>query len=61
MKLPFAIICILVIQSGHKLAHAMTAQLSWHVQNCGLVLSLFLMLSDMYFHKILDDELKNLL
>ena len=29
------------IQSGHKFAHATTAQLSWHVQNCDLILQLF--------------------
>ena len=28
------------IRSGHYFAHAMTAQLSWHVQNCDLIGSL---------------------
>ena len=28
------------IQSGHKFAHATTAQLSWHVQSCGVIRSL---------------------
>ena len=32
---------ILKIQSGRKFAHATTAELSWHVQNCDLILSLF--------------------
>ena len=26
--------------SGHNFAHAMTAELSWHVQDCGLIGSL---------------------
>ena len=26
-----SLVCILMIQSGHQIAHAMTAQLSWHV------------------------------
>ena len=30
-------ILILMIQLGHSLAHAMTAQLSWHVQNYDLI------------------------
>ena len=29
------------MQSGHKFAHSVTAELSWHVQNCGLIVSLF--------------------
>ena len=28
-------------QSGHKFAHVRTAQLSWHVQICDLILALF--------------------
>ena len=35
----FPIILILVTLSGHKFAHAMTAQLSWHVQNIDLIYS----------------------
>ena len=31
----------LMVQSVHKFAHATTAQLSWHVQNCDLIRSLF--------------------
>ena len=37
----FALILNLMIWSGHKLAHAMTAQLSWHVQNFDLFGKLF--------------------
>ena len=28
------------MRSGHNFAHAMTAELSWHVQNCDLIQSL---------------------
>ena len=31
---------IMMIQSGQNFAHATTAQLSWHVQNCDLIRSL---------------------
>ena len=37
MKIHVVPIFILMIQSGHNFTHAMTAQLSWHVQNCGLI------------------------
>ena len=30
-----------MMQSWHKLAHVTTAQLSWHVQICGLIASAF--------------------
>ena len=30
-----------MIQSGHNFAHVMTVELSWHVQNCALLWSLF--------------------
>ena len=33
-------IMITIITSGHNFAHVMTAQLSWHVQSCGLIWSL---------------------
>ena len=33
----FCVILFLMIQSGHDFAHAMTAELSWHVQNCNLI------------------------
>ena len=32
---------ILMNRSGHNFAHATTAQLSWHVQNCDLIYKLF--------------------
>ena len=38
-----ALILIFMTQSGDNTAHVTTAQLSWHVQNCDLILSLFLM------------------
>ena len=40
-KKSFAVIFILMIISANKFAHAMTAQLSWHVQICSLIWSLF--------------------
>ena len=36
-KIPFALFWILIIQSGHKLVHVTTAQLSWHVQISDLI------------------------
>ena len=39
---------MLTIQSGHNLAHVMTAELSWHVQNCDLMLLWFFMLTQTY-------------
>ena len=38
------LILMAVIPSGRNVAHAMTAELSWHVQNCGLIGWLFFML-----------------
>ena len=38
-----ALILILMTRSGHNFAHAMTAQLSWYVQNYDLTESLFSM------------------
>ena len=37
LKVHVAVMWKLIIQSGHNFAHAMTAELSWHVQNCDLV------------------------
>ena len=37
----FALIFILMIQSGHKFTHVMTIQMSLHVQNNDLIWSLF--------------------
>ena len=36
-KLFLLLTLILMIQSGHKLAHVTTAELSWHVQNCDII------------------------
>ena len=33
----FALILTLMFRYGHTFAHVMTAQLSWHVQNCVLI------------------------
>ena len=53
----------MMIRSGHNVAHATTAQLLWHVQNCDLIASLKLQLMqrlislyfiyELCFHKIL--------
>ena len=40
MKIYFPLNIILIIQSGYKFADVTTAQLSWHVQSCGLIWSL---------------------
>ena len=37
LKIFVALMWKRMIQSGHNFAHAMTAQLSWHVQNCDLI------------------------
>ena len=41
-----------MIQSGHNFAHAMTTELSWHVQNCDLTGSLESQLDVEEFYKI---------
>ena len=46
-------------QSGHKFAHATTAQLSWHVQNCDLISWLFFAQEQYVFWRDLNYELKN--
>ena len=40
LKIHVALTGNMTIRSGHKFAHATTAELSWHVQNCDLVGSL---------------------
>ena len=40
-----------MIQSGHNFAHAMTAQLSWHVLNGDLISLLFFMQEQHNFYK----------
>ena len=42
----------IIIQSDHKFAHVMTAQLSWHVQNCVLINWLFIKSIIDFFYKI---------
>ena len=51
--------CILIIQLGHKFAHATTARLSWHVQSCGLICSLAFMSERYILLKDLNYELIN--
>ena len=41
------------MQSGHNLAHAMTAELSWHVPNCDLIIAVHVK-SNIYLFKYLD-------
>ena len=36
IDLPFVLIAKIMMDMSQNFAHAMTAQLSWHVQNCGL-------------------------
>ena len=49
VKILFAQILILVIQSCHNFAHAMTAQLLWHVQNYDMIGSFFVHESHIFF------------
>ena len=37
MKIYVAFAWKMIIQSGHNFAHATTAELSWHVQNCDMI------------------------
>ena len=55
MKILFLLILILMIQSG-----LMTAQLSWHLQNCDLIGSLGSMQEQHIFLQDLDYELINI-
>ena len=50
-----SLISIIVNQPGHNFAHAMTAELSWHVQNCDLTgsyFSCFVRLQDLVYELI---------
>ena len=44
-------------QSGHNFAHAMTVELSWHVQNCDLISYLFFMYDQEVFFQDYSHEL----
>ena len=46
-------VLIVMIQSGLKFAHGMTAKLSWHVQFWDVIYSLFCHLRERYFYEIL--------
>ena len=50
---------ILMIQSNYKFAHVMTAQLSWHVQNCDQIGSLYFKQEQHECLQDLDYELIN--
>ena len=52
LKTLSALVLNLRIRSGHHFAHATTAQLWWHVQNCNLIEPLLLCKRCMYFCKI---------
>ena len=41
-----------MIQSGHNIAHATTAPLSWQVQKCDLIWSIFLQVRIKLFYQI---------
>ena len=51
--------CKIIIQSSHNFAHAMTAELSWHVQNCNLIGSLEWKLEQIKFSQDFNYELMN--
>ena len=58
-KILHALRFIIMIRSGHNFAHATTAQLLWHVQNCVLIGSLCFTWEQHIFFKNLDYELVN--
>ena len=51
----------IMIQSGHNYAHAMTAELSWHVQNCDLLGSIELKSEQKEFSRNSNYHLMNCL
>ena len=53
-KFAIALILNLINLSAHKSAHVMTAELSWHVQNCVLIGSLFFIKGQHICKQILD-------
>ena len=52
-------ILIIIILSGHNFARAMTALLSWHVQNCDLIWSIVFLQEQYKYLRDLDYELIN--
>ena len=52
VKILFVPISILMSWSGHNFAHATTAKLLWHVQNCGLIGPFFTTRDLHVFYKI---------
>ena len=57
----FPLRLIIMILPGHNFAHVKTAELSWHVQNCGLIGWLFFMQQQHLYLWDLDCELTNCL
>ena len=51
-SIPFALISTLMACSCHKFANFITAQLSWHVHNYGMIRSPFFMPEQQIFYKI---------
>ena len=49
---------IIMVQSSHNFAHAMTAQLSWHVQTCDMIGSIQLKLKQYEFSQDFNFKLK---
>ena len=49
----------IMIRSGHNFAHVMTAELSWHVQICGLISSLESWWKQREFSLYFNDQLTN--
>ena len=60
-EIRFAVIIIVLIESGHTLAHVTTAELSWHVRTCDLIWLLSLMLELHDFLQDFEYELVNCL
>ena len=59
VKIIFNCFMILMIQSDCNFAHVTTAQLSWHVQNCDLIWSLFFKSEQQKFSRELGNDLNN--
>ena len=58
-QIHFAFTWMIIIRSGHNFVYAMTAQLSWHMQNCDLIGSLESKLEQNKFAQDFSYELIN--
>ena len=56
-KTPSTLTLITMIWSGQNFTHATTAELSWHVQNSDLILSLKINIEHVGFSRYLNNEL----